>query len=114
MPCEPISLGVLDKGPKVPMEAVEDLCKSITHEEVRGVIFNMGNDKVPSPDGYSALFFKKPWSIISGDVSKAIMEFFKNGSLLNQLNHALIALIPKGSHASSVSDYRPISCCNVV
>jgi hypothetical protein len=42
------------------------------------------------------------------------MEFFNNGSLLKQLNHALIALIPKGSHVSSVSYYRPIFCCNVM
>jgi hypothetical protein len=42
------------------------------------------------------------------------MEFFSNGSLLKQFNHALIALIPKGSHVSSVLDYRPISCCNIV
>lgn len=41
------------------------------------------------------------------------MEFFRTGSLLKQINHSAIALVPKNSHASRVGDYRPISCCNV-
>jgi hypothetical protein len=102
MSCEPVSHGILDMEPKVPMEVVEDLCKSVTYEEVREVIFMMGNDKVPGPDGYSALFFKKAWCIVGDDVSKALMEFFNNGSPLKQLNRASIALIPKGSHASYI------------
>jgi hypothetical protein len=112
--CEPISHGVLDKEPKVPIEAVEDLCKSVTHGEVHELMFKMGNDKAASPDGYSALFFKKVWCIVGDDVSKTALKFFNNGSMLKQFNHASIALIPKGSHASSVSDHKPISYCNVV
>jgi hypothetical protein len=59
MPCEPISHSVLDMGLKVSIEAMEDLCKQVTREKIRRVIFKMGNDKAPRPDGYSALFFKK-------------------------------------------------------
>jgi hypothetical protein len=91
------------------MEAMDDLCTRVTHEEVCGAFFNMGNNKAPGPYSYSTLFFKKAWSIVGDAVSKAVMEFFNNGSFLKQLNHALIALIPKGSHASSMADYRPIS-----
>lgn len=40
--------------------------------------------------------------------------FFHSGCLLKQLNHTVISLIPKSSHSSSVGDYRPIACCNVV
>jgi hypothetical protein len=114
MPCEPISQDVLDSGPIVPIEAMDDLCARVTYEEIRGVILKMGNDKALGPDGYSTIFFKKAWSIVGDAISKSVLEFFNNGLLLKQLNHALIALIPKGSHASFVSDYRPISCCNVV
>jgi hypothetical protein len=60
-----------------------ELCKPVTQEEVCGVIFNMGNNKAPDPDGYSVLFFKKAWSIVDDDVSKAIMEFFENGHYLS-------------------------------
>lgn len=47
------------------------------------------------------------------EFSLAVLEFFRTGSLLKQINHSAIALVPKNSHASRVGDYRPISCCNV-
>ncbi|KAL0283036.1 UNVERIFIED_CONTAM: hypothetical protein Sangu_2915400 [Sesamum angustifolium] len=34
--------------------------------------------------------------------------------MLRQLNHTIIALVPKSGHSPSVADYRPISCCNVI
>lgn len=43
----------------------------------------------------------------------AVEEFFISGKMLKEWNHAFIALIPKYSHENLVTDYRPISCCNV-
>ena len=34
-----------------------------------------------------------------------------NGMLLKELNHTIIALIPKVTSPSRINDYRPISCC---
>ncbi|KAL0293555.1 UNVERIFIED_CONTAM: Retrovirus-related Pol polyprotein from type-2 retrotransposable element R2DM, partial [Sesamum calycinum] len=31
-----------------------------------------------------------------------------------ELNHSIIALVPKSDHCPTVADYRPISCCNVI
>ncbi|KAL0285709.1 UNVERIFIED_CONTAM: Retrovirus-related Pol polyprotein from type-2 retrotransposable element R2DM, partial [Sesamum radiatum] len=31
-----------------------------------------------------------------------------------ELNHCIIALVPKSEHSPTVADYRPISCCNVI
>ncbi|KAL0359805.1 UNVERIFIED_CONTAM: hypothetical protein Sangu_0829900 [Sesamum angustifolium] len=42
------------------------------------------------------------------------MDFFRSGRMLRQLNHTIIALVPKSEHSPSVADYRPISCCNVI
>ncbi|GKA71110.1 SPX and EXS domain-containing protein [Tanacetum coccineum] len=64
-------------------------------KEVRDAIFSMGDNKAPGPDGYSAAFFKEVWDIITVDVIKAIKEFFTNEVLLKELNHTIIALIPK-------------------
>ncbi|GKE36304.1 putative RNA-directed DNA polymerase, eukaryota, reverse transcriptase zinc-binding domain protein, partial [Tanacetum coccineum] len=72
------------------------------------------NDKSPGPDGYTAAFFKEAWDIIKQDVIKAVQEFFLNGTLLKELNHTIIALIPKVASPLKINDYRPISCCNIL
>ncbi|GFS36124.1 hypothetical protein Acr_00g0044230 [Actinidia rufa] len=36
------------------------------------------------------------------------------GKILKQLNHAVIALVPKTASASRVEEFRPIACCNVI
>jgi hypothetical protein len=33
--------------------------------------------------------------------------------MLKQINHSIIALLPKSTHANSTADYIPIFCCNV-
>ncbi|GJZ72898.1 hypothetical protein Tco_0637044 [Tanacetum coccineum] len=66
------------------------------------------------PDGFTAAFFKEAWNIIANDVYLAVREFFRNGTLLKEINHTIIALLPKVKSPSRVNDYRPISCCNVL
>lgn len=34
------------------------LCRHVTADEIKEAIFNIGNEKAPSPDGYNALFFQ--------------------------------------------------------
>ncbi|GJW32961.1 hypothetical protein Tco_0052993 [Tanacetum coccineum] len=90
------------------------MVRSISDREVKESLFSMGDDKSSGPDGYTAAFFKEAWDIVSDEVTKAIREFFTNGKLLKELNHTIIALIPKVKSPSRVNDYRPISCCNVL
>ncbi|GKA91486.1 putative RNA-directed DNA polymerase [Tanacetum coccineum] len=91
-----------------------NMIHGVTDREIKDAMFSMGDDKSPGPDGYSAAFFKEAWSIVGDDVIKAIREFFTNGKLLKELNHTIIALIPKVQAPSRINDYRPISCCNVL
>ncbi|GKA16105.1 hypothetical protein Tco_0695852 [Tanacetum coccineum] len=67
----------------------------------------MGNDKSPGPDGYTAAFFKDAWEIVGSDVVNAVKEFFVNGKLLKELNHTVIALIPKIQNPTRINDFRP-------
>jgi hypothetical protein len=47
-------------------------------------------------------------------VKAAILKFLNGGSFDPSINETYIVLIPKASNAFSVSNYKPISLCNVV
>jgi len=59
-------------------------------------------------------FFQKHWSIVGEDITVAVQSFSQNGSLLKEVNHTLLTLIPKCQNASTLSEYRPISCCQLL
>lgn len=59
------------------------------------------------------IFFRKAWHTVGDQFCQAIKEFFDSGSLLKQMNHSVMVLMTKSHHASSVENFRPISCCNV-
>ena len=44
----------------------------------------------------------------------AVLDFLNNGTFDNDLNVTYIALIPKKKNPSALTDYRPISLCNVL
>ncbi|XP_021979802.1 uncharacterized protein LOC110875918 [Helianthus annuus] len=94
--------------------AASNMVRQVTREEVKNAMFSIGENKAPGPDGYTSAFFKNSWEIVGDEVTKAILEFFDNGKLLQQINHTIIALVPKVPTPNSVVDYRPISCCNVI
>ncbi|XP_052181660.1 uncharacterized protein LOC127794528 [Diospyros lotus] len=90
------------------------LIAKVSDEEVKAALFSMGDDKAPGPDGFTAKFFKKSWEIVGANVVKAIQSFFASGRLLSQVNATIISLIPKVPHPETPSQFRPISCCNVL
>ncbi|XP_052201561.1 uncharacterized protein LOC127807600 [Diospyros lotus] len=90
------------------------LIAEVSAEEVKIALFSMGDDKAPGPDGFTAKFFKKSWEIVGADVVKAVQSFFASGRLLSQVNATIISLIPKVPHPETPSQFRPISCCNVL
>ncbi|KAL0386695.1 UNVERIFIED_CONTAM: hypothetical protein Slati_4586500 [Sesamum latifolium] len=48
------------------------------------------------------------------EVIRAILEFFRIGRLLKQVNATLISLIPKVATPTVVAEFWPISCCNIL
>ncbi|KAL0284166.1 UNVERIFIED_CONTAM: putative ribonuclease H protein [Sesamum radiatum] len=90
------------------------LVQTPTREEIKDAFFDIAEDKAPGPDGYSSGFYKAAWPVIGEEVATAILEFFTTGRLLKQVNTTILALIPKVRVPSLVSDFRPISCCNVL
>ncbi|KAK4400765.1 hypothetical protein Sango_1182600 [Sesamum angolense] len=59
-------------------------------------------------------FYKVAWPIIGEEIIRAVLEFFVNGRLLKQINATLLTFIPKVQSPTTMVDFRPISCCNVL
>ncbi|GKA26871.1 putative RNA-directed DNA polymerase, eukaryota, reverse transcriptase zinc-binding domain protein [Tanacetum coccineum] len=90
------------------------MVRNVTNEEIKSAMFSIGDDRAPRPDGFTFSFFKKSWDIVGDDICKAVRDFFPNVKLLKETNHTFLALIPKVSTPFRVTDYWPISCCNVL
>ncbi|XP_021837769.2 uncharacterized protein [Spinacia oleracea] len=74
----------------------------------------MGDSKSPGPDGFTAAFFKKHWTIVGQSVCEAVHSFFNSGYLLKEWNHSLLVMIPKRDLPEDTTHLRPISLCNTV
>ena len=84
---------------EVPTLITEDQNRFLTswasEEEVRSALFMMHPEKVPGPDGMTALFFQQSWSIIKSDITSMDNEVFRTGYLDERINMTNICLIPK-------------------
>jgi hypothetical protein len=89
-----------------------DLSRVPDFQEVGDVVWSMHPLKAPGPDGLPGLFFKHYWPIVGDQIVAAVQSFFRFGSLLPQMNHTFITLIPKRIGACNFNQFRPISLCN--
>ena len=99
---------------KVTSDMQEALSREYSAEEVKAALFQMGPTKAPRPDGMNALFYQKYWHIVGDDVTAAVLDFLNSGSMLPDINFTHIILIPKVKSPERMSDFRPISLCNVI
>ncbi|XP_062021223.1 uncharacterized protein LOC133737733 [Rosa rugosa] len=83
-------------------------------EEIELALKDMNPSKSPGSDGMPARFFQKFWNIIGNDVVDVCLRFLNGDGSIAEFNHSLIALIPKVQNPKKVTEYRPISLCNVV
>ncbi|KAL0432093.1 UNVERIFIED_CONTAM: hypothetical protein Sradi_0835300 [Sesamum radiatum] len=69
--------------------------------------------KSPGPDGMPHLFYQKYWSIVGADICASVFHFLNNGYIDPLANFTHIVLIPKCPDPSDMTQFRPISLCNV-
>ncbi|XP_074265580.1 uncharacterized protein LOC141588019 [Silene latifolia] len=105
---------VIDTGKCCTEAYKEILNKPVTIEEIKEALFKVPIDKSPRPDGYTSEFFKDSWDVVGSEVFSTIQDFFSTGKLLKQINATTIILIPKCERPSSVKQFRPIACCNLI
>ena len=91
-----------------------NLDKPFSSEEVGQAIREMAPLKATRSNGMPPLFFQTYWTNVVMDVTQVVLSCLNSGSILKSINHTFIALIPKLNNLERVSDFRPISFCNVI
>jgi hypothetical protein len=71
---------------------------------------SLNGSEAPGPDGFSADFLKKAWSIVA--VAGAVLNFFSTGKFLRAVN--TVTLVPKVQNANKAMDFRPLSGGNTI
>ena len=100
--------------PKVTNSMNQELFRDFTREEIDFTLKHMEPLKAPSLDGMPPIFFQSFWSLIGDEVSYAILDCLNNCHILLDLNHTFVTLIPKVECLELISEFRPISLCNVI
>ena len=106
------SLGVVSQ--RVTPEMNEALLGEFRAEEVKIALNQMHPTKAPSPDGVSPIFFQKYWDVVGPSVVNSVLQTLRTGVMPAGLNETFICLIPKVNYPQKISEFRPISLCNVV
>ncbi|KAM6543727.1 hypothetical protein CsatB_008174 [Cannabis sativa] len=108
-----VNTKLVQNGPILSKQRQEFLQMEFIAADVKEALFDIPGSKAPGPDGFSSYFFQDNWEIIKEDVTEAILSFLHSGRLLKELNSTSLTLIPKVKCPKSVSDFRPVACCNV-
>lgn len=69
--------------------------------------------KSPGPDGLHSIFYQKYCQIVRKSLSKICQQAFLEGCIPEEINKALVCLIPKSPEAACLTQFRPISLCNI-
>ncbi|KAK3230966.1 hypothetical protein Dsin_002847 [Dipteronia sinensis] len=90
------------------------LATKVKREDIMKAVFDMGQLKSPGKDGFPALFYQKYWGTVGSRVTAACLRCLNEGATMERLNENLITLIHNVSQAERLTDFRPISLCNVL
>ena len=100
--------------PKVTEKKNDRLAKPFTAKDISEALAQTCPTKTPGPDGLPTVFFQKHWQSIKEGVLSTCLHILNDQSTIAPLNHTYIALIPKIAKSRKVTNYRPISLCNVI
>lgn len=88
------------------------LTRDFSMDEIKHIVFSLGHNKAPGPDGFPGEFYQFFWDTIKFSL-KRLFDDFATGRLdLGRLNFGTITLLPKGEDADRIQRVRPICLMN--
>ncbi|XP_042980012.1 uncharacterized protein LOC122310200 [Carya illinoinensis] len=98
---------------RISSEMNRTLTRPYSKEEIQRAILDMNPLGSLGPDGFPALFYHQHWPAVGKEVTEAVLELLNTRKGFKDINRTFISLIPKKKVPKSVTDFRPISLCNV-
>jgi hypothetical protein len=114
VPLEGIDCFLEGIQPRVTAEMNRKLTCNFTELDVITAMKQMAPLKAPGPDGMPPIFYQSYWHVGGEDVIAAVLSCLNSGKIPVSLNHSYVTLIPKTNSPEKVTEYKPISLCNVV
>lgn len=90
------------------------MCQMFSNKDNKEAMYSIPNNKFPRPNGYNSGFFKDTWHITGPMIAEVIHRFLTTGTMPSFLSATKLVILPKVPHPIAATDFRPISCCNVI
>jgi hypothetical protein len=100
--------------PRVNQRMNEKLTAPFMAEDVKKAMFSIGDFKAPGPDGLHAVFYKKFWDLCGDEITHEVLLALNSRQIPEGWNDTTVVLIPKVENPELVTQFRPISLCNVI
>ncbi|GMI64491.1 hypothetical protein HRI_000118400 [Hibiscus trionum] len=100
--------------PSITQEMNVVLMEKFTKDDVLEAVRSMGPLKAAGDDGLGVIFYQRFWHILGDEVATFCISAAEGNEDLAAINRTHIVLIPKVNDPTHMSQFRPISLCNVL
>ncbi|KAJ4440715.1 hypothetical protein ANN_08863 [Periplaneta americana] len=94
------------------LQQQQDLQSPITEEEIRLALEGAPKNTAPGPDGLTYQVYKNHWRLIKEYLIELMNYILDTDSVIDGFSDGVVTLIPKTTHPTTVSEYRPITLLN--
>lgn len=92
----------------------ESFNRPFTKEDIHSALKSMSHLKASGVDGMGVVFYQRFWYVIGREVVPFCIQILQGDFLVHSINHTHIVLILKAKSPCRMTEFRPISLCNVV